>query len=345
MRKLFPTLALMLFMLLQSMPFDAKAARRAENLLTPGQIIALINAYRAENGLPAYTQNSILMQTAQGQADYQASIESVTHAGPDGSRPRDRAYAAGYGGGEVVFISEIIYGATASGPEAAVSWWKTSQIHNDTMLASTYQEIGAGVASANGRNYYTAVTGYVAGGVYVPPGGNTASENSEPLVAAPVIIPVVRATPQENGSITHIIRTGQTLWTLSAVYEVPLAMILQLNNLPENAVVFPGDEIIIAKNVSPIATPTPEAESVTATSTPISPTATRLAATATATQRAVALAADQQESNEEKSTNPNAGVRFTISLALAFIAIVVLATFFIRSPRSLTEQDSSQFDQ
>ena len=338
MRKLILPILLILLISAKFSAVQVKAAPRGEIERTPAQIIALINAYRSEFGLPGYTQNAILMQTAQGQADYQASIGSVTHAGPNGSRPRDRAYAAGYGNGEIVFISEIIYGATTAGPDTAVNWWKTSQIHNDTMLASTYQEIGAGVASGNGRNYYTAVMGYEAGGAYVAPSSDgNANEQGEEIVAAPVIIPVVEATAQNDGRIIHIIRTGQTLWTLAAVYDVALASILDLNNMPENAVVHPGDEILIVAGKA--LSPSSEiASTESATETPVrqnTESPTREPTTTT-----IALLEEANNLPVDNAQEINANIRSTISLALAFIALIVLATFFIKSPKSLTEKNN-----
>lgn len=241
-------------------PAYAKGLTAWANPATPGQVIAAINAYRAANGLYAYTQNSILMQTAQGQADYQASLGTVTHEGPGGSRPRDRAIAAGYGGGATVFVSEIIYGGGQADVETAIEWWKNSPLHNDQMLASTYIDIGAGVASNGNGNYYTAVMGYVSGSA--PPESPGGGNSNAPTAAAPafVIIPVIAATPRADGSIVHIVRTGQALWNIAAVYGVPLEEILALNGLPEWAVIFPGDEIVVRAAEAGEETPTPEEE-------------------------------------------------------------------------------------
>lgn len=335
MRRYFPILIILLFATSLSSS-KVKAAPRKDLARTPGELIALINGYRAENGLPAYSQNSILMQIAQGQADYQASIEAVTHEGPGGTRPRDRAYAAGYGGGEIVFVSEIIYGATSAGPGTAVNWWKTSQIHNDTMVASTYVEIGAGVASANDRNYYVAVTGYVAGGSYVPQTSSENGANDEAAVPAVVVIPVVVATPQADGSILHIIRSGQTLWTVAAVYKVPLEELLALNGLPENAVIYPGDEIII--QVASLATPTKIDSTTeappTLASTEVSPTQPN-ATQAQASETSVAVASNQDSATgslvKEEAENENALTRIIILVALFSITMIVVASFFVRS--------------
>jgi uncharacterized protein YkwD len=59
-------------------------APAAPRFSTAYELIDAVNNYRAQNGLPAYTVNSILMGTAQGQADYMASTGTVTHTGPGG---------------------------------------------------------------------------------------------------------------------------------------------------------------------------------------------------------------------------------------------------------------------
>ena len=51
--------------------------------------------------------------------------------------------------------------------------------------------------------------------------------------------------PTPTPPISHIVQEGQTLWTISAIYDVPLSNLLLYNNLiPEN-ILQPGDEIRI----------------------------------------------------------------------------------------------------
>jgi len=83
--------------------------------------------------------------------------------------------------------------------------------------------------------------------------GNSAEQAAAPLVVAPVVL----AEPDENGRITHIVGQGQALWTLSAYYDVPLADILQFNELGESALVVPGDEIVIRLGANDSLPPTP----------------------------------------------------------------------------------------
>ena len=283
---------------------DQKAALKP--LMTPGQVISGINSYRAANGLPPYQSNSTLMQLAQGQADYQASIETVTHTGPGGTRPIDRAYSIGYGSGNTVFVSEIIYGGYTATVEIAITWWKGSSIHNSTMLASTYQEIGAGVASSGDRMFFTAVTGYVVGApapanAGVPSASNEEGEaNTEseaPSAPALIIIPVTRSDPQEDGSIVHTVRTGQALWNIAAVYDVPLEEILEINNLPQNALIFSGDEILVQEAIEPVIEAEPTSAS---TNTPVATEAPL------PTSEITEVAASNEEAASEAEANNNA---------------------------------------
>lgn len=59
-------------------------------------LIAGVNAVRSSNGLTTLQPNSILNSIAQQQADYELSIGSQTDTGPGGTRPYQRALAAGY---------------------------------------------------------------------------------------------------------------------------------------------------------------------------------------------------------------------------------------------------------
>jgi len=105
------------------------------------QIASLINAERANAGLPALTVNSQLAASAQGHAADMACNNLISHTGSDGSSSYSRMLAAGYSGS---FSEEIIYGG--GGPQAAMSWWMSDQIHRDAILKARTTEIGVGYA-------------------------------------------------------------------------------------------------------------------------------------------------------------------------------------------------------
>jgi uncharacterized protein YkwD len=105
------------------------------------QIASLINAERANAGLPALTINAQLAAAAQGHAADMACNNSISHTGSDGSSAYARVSASGYSG---LFSEEIIYGG--GGPQAAMSWWMNDQIHHDAILNRKSTEMGVGYA-------------------------------------------------------------------------------------------------------------------------------------------------------------------------------------------------------
>jgi LysM repeat protein len=226
-------------------------------------------------------------------------------------------------------------------PDGALSWWKQSPDHNPTLIASTYIETGCGVATdGNGRYYYICDMGYVTGGTYTPSGGSTTAQQP----AAPVMIPVVKADPRPDGSIVHIIRTGQTLWTLAAVYEVPLQQILDLNHYSESQIIHPGDEVIVAgpgSAVPPTPTPTEGKPSPTTTSTqeaepthtprPTNEAGGDLVATQRPTEEQQLVQSDPAAL--EKAANQNSTVKLVVGISLAGILGVIAASFLIQKPR------------
>jgi LysM repeat protein len=239
-------------------PWRAEAAPRPASA---SELIDAVNDLRASYGLAPYIVDPILTGVAEKQNNYSISIGQITHYGPDGSRPRDQAIAAGYGGGATVFVSENIVMGTGLTPAEAVDWWTGDDPHLNTMIGSNYRDVGAAVGQSDGAFYYTLLAGYVAG---VGSAGSTASGPEAAGPSGPA--PVVQAAPQADGSIVHTVEAGQTLWTIAAVYDVELEDLLQLNGLAENAVLHPGDRVVIQPGVSATATgvtgPSPSPERV-----------------------------------------------------------------------------------
>ncbi len=120
--------------------------------------IAAINAYRAQNNLPAYTVNTLLVRAAQRHANDMACNNFFTHTGTDGSTPQTRVADTGYAASSV---SENVYGSNPPLDGAGViNWWKTDTTdprHNQNLLSTTYTEIGVGYAFYNGYGYYVLV--------------------------------------------------------------------------------------------------------------------------------------------------------------------------------------------
>ena len=221
-------------------------------------VINTINSLRAQRGLAALEIHPALMAIAQSHSEYQASIGTWTHIGPVGSRPRDRAIAAGFGDGAYVYISEnVAFWQNGTIMEVINGPWNDPE-HHHTMYNPSAKYIGAGVAYAGDLVFYTVDTGHWEGDPAPTSEGPmitfTPSESLEPTP-----VPVVASTPRPDGSIIHVIAGGQTLWTIAAVYEISLEELREINDLEPDAILSLGDEIIIQPSSTPTNTPIGEA--------------------------------------------------------------------------------------
>lgn len=73
-------------------------------------------------------------------------------------------------------------------------------------------------------------------------------------------VPPPTPTPQ----LMHVVKPGETLWTVAALHGLTLDELLALNGLTRGDVVHPGDELLL-RAPDPTATPTPSPLPVTAT--------------------------------------------------------------------------------
>jgi uncharacterized protein YkwD len=244
---------------------------------SPYDLIDAVNALRASHGLAPYSINSILMYTAQSQADFMAATGSMTHSGPGGIGVTDRLLAAGYplsgdlslGG----FRSENITGGRESmSAQAAVDGWTGDAPHLNTMISPDLTEIGAGVAVSGGRVYYVidCARPTTSG---APQAAATSVEGGSPVPGAEVVIvpAAVVSTPNEAGDVIHEVRPGQTLWQIAIAYNVKIDEIKSLNNLSDNSI-YPGNKLLIMKALAVATasqTPAPtESAILTSTSVP-----------------------------------------------------------------------------
>jgi LysM repeat protein len=299
----------------------------------PYSLIDAVNSLRAANGLPSYQVNNILMNVAQAHSDYQAAIGQVTHIGAGGTRPRDRAAAAGYGGGGTFFISENIAGGNDLSVDGAISMWLGDDPHIQTMLGASYQEIGAGVSIADGFVYYTIDVAYVAGGGnYGPPA------TSKP--GGPTAIPyyaVQTTTPNSDGSIVHTVMSGQNLTLIAKAYGLTVAELKELNHLT-NDTIYEGDILIIHLPNTPGPTDTP---TTTITPTRVAsptrlPTRTPTPSVAPVATAVVTMVADSVLANGSQSGSDQLGnilVIAIIVMAIGGVILMVVGSVIKRSTR------------
>jgi len=175
--------------------------------------------------------------------------------------------------------------------------------------------MGAGVSqSAGGAIYFILDVGVSYGS-----GGSGASVSSTiPTTAVTAQVALVQvATPRADGTIVHIVGSGQALWNIAAAYDVSVDQLKDLNNLNSD-IITTGQEILV--QVAPTATDTPPA-----TETPRPPTRTPIPA-----QTAQAVETQTQENGEDDKAVLGMD-RQTMGLALILIcgaglALVVLGT-------------------
>jgi LysM repeat protein len=223
-------------------------------------LIQMVNDLRADYGLPPYQIDNSLMAAAQAHSEWAASVGTHSHTGAGGSTPTDRAIAAGFGGGQAVRVSENIYWGGLATTESAFQWWLNSPIHFRGMTSPNYTYIGAGAAHSDSGGFYTLNFGVITG--EAPPasaqGSSGGGQAAAPVdLPAYVVEPIELAEPNEDGSTVHVVGEGQNLWQIAEAYDVPLSEVLALNRLTEDAIIQPGDSIVIVP--APVeANPEPE---------------------------------------------------------------------------------------
>ena len=156
----------------------------------------------------------------------------------------------------------------------------------------------------------------VAGGPTPAPTDSTVPNAAPP--AAPVAqAPAVISTPNPDGSVVHVVQSGDTLFALSLAYNVPVDQIYSLNNLSSSSLLSIGQKIIMkaGSGTAPTAT--------TASQAGANPTAIATAqATAAPTAAAESTTAKLcvQAFNDANSTgimapddSPVAGAQFAVA--------------------------------
>lgn len=295
----------------------AKSEYQPLAVASPYDLINAVNALRTSYGLAPYSINPILMYTAQAQADFMASIEDVTHAGPGGIGLTARLLAAGYplagdlsaGGFRAENITSGNEDRTA---ESVVEGWSGDRLHLNTMISPNLSEIGAGVAVADGRVYFvidcalptTDVLSQVATSL---PG--TESTVSTREVSIPVAI---LSTPNPDGNVIHEVEPGESLWQLAIAYDVKIDEIKRLNSLLDDNI-FPGNKLLIKQAVLLPTASVTAVPSLTSTPATVSSIAT-LSTTITFTSTEIASWSSKTSMPREKN-----------SILYITIGIIVLA--------------------
>ncbi|MBK8021416.1 MAG: LysM peptidoglycan-binding domain-containing protein [Chloroflexi bacterium] len=254
-----------------------------------------MNTYRASLGLSRLVTSSALMVAAQRHAAWMAVNYTYSHSGEGGSRPQDRASAAGFSGS----VSENVAGGTWATPAEAVFFWDQSSVHRSTMRLTGATHIGGGFAANSEQRLFVLLIGSMPGQAPLPTGAPLAGgtpaidftpppgmvwesdgvqhrqsdyvpsapgtlDYIEPTVVA-YVMPfesILRSEPGLDGSVVHVVEAGQTAWAIAARYGVEVADLLAINHLPESPILHPGEEIIIQLGEGQVPPPAPTSPTV-----------------------------------------------------------------------------------
>ncbi len=113
------------------------------------QALTILNDFRAESGLSPLRHSPTLAAAAGNYAAYMAQQHFFGHYGPDGSTPRSRVAAAGYGG---LYWGEALAGGQSSARNVVFSWLN-SPSHAAILLDPSAVDVGIGYAYNPGDVY------------------------------------------------------------------------------------------------------------------------------------------------------------------------------------------------
>jgi uncharacterized protein YkwD len=125
--------------------------RSLERAIAESDLIAMINAYRAGNGLRALSPNGALAAAATWMASDMARKNYVGHVSSDGRSPTQRMSAFGYPATSTYTGEDL--GAGYGTASAVLAGWQASAAHNAVLLNPNYDAIGVGLFYDQGAAY------------------------------------------------------------------------------------------------------------------------------------------------------------------------------------------------
>ena len=243
--------------------FSHPHAARADQNPSPSRqataydLIVAMNSLRVSYGLPALIEDPIIDAVAQSTAATMAANSMSWHIGD----VRGRIAAAGYGSGGTVWATEnFAMSSNGMGIDEIMAVWADAD-HMRPATTPAYCNVGAGVATANGRTYYILQAAYVSGrecGSSSPSSGGTVQPGSGSPFVSQLIMPVKIATPDADGRLYHVVQAGQSLWSIAIAYQVTIQDLETWNNISRTSPLVSGQRLFIpSKNTEGYSTPTP----------------------------------------------------------------------------------------
>jgi uncharacterized protein YkwD len=126
-------------------PHSSQVPGATDEARTAKVVVCLLNARRAEAGLPALRLSEQLLQSARGHARAMVAQRFFGSVSPDGISADQRIAATGYLG--VPTGENIAWGAGADAmPVRVVESWMASPTHRANVLNPELTEVGVGIA-------------------------------------------------------------------------------------------------------------------------------------------------------------------------------------------------------
>ena len=229
----------------------------APNQTSAYELIIAMNTLRVSYGLPALVEDPIINAVAQSTAATMAANNMSWHIGD----VRGRLAAAGYGSGGTVWGTEnFAMSSNGMGIDEIMAVWADPD-HMRPAVTAAYCNVGAGVATVNGRTYYVLQAAYVSGqecGSSTSPPGETSSSGTGASTTSQLIVPVSIATSDADGKVYHIVQAGQSFWSIAIAYQISIRDLETWNNLSRESQLNAGQRLFIPnKDTEGYATPTP----------------------------------------------------------------------------------------
>ena len=221
------------------------------------ELILAMNTLRVSYGLPALIEDPIINAVAQSTAQTMAANNMSWHIGD----VRGRLAYAGYGSGGTVWATEnFAVSSGGMGIDQIMAVWADPD-HMRPAVTPAYCNVGAGVATVNGKTYFILQAAYVSGqecGSSTSSTGGTSQPGTGPVIVPQIIIPVKIATPDADGRIYHTVQAGQSFWSIAIAYQITIQDIETWNNTSRTIPLQNGQQLFIPdKNTEGYATPTP----------------------------------------------------------------------------------------
>jgi LysM repeat protein len=127
----------------------------------------------------------------------------------------------------------------------------SDDLHMKPVNNPYYKHIGAGVSEYQGTVYYIVQAAYTSNNIYKP-GTPQAQQPTNSDFMSQIIFPVQIATPQADGRVIHLVKQGQTLWSIAIAYNTKIAALTAMNNLAfDNPIIYVGQKLYIPITVKP----------------------------------------------------------------------------------------------